>query len=538
MLVFPLVGAGSEDGKMGWGRGIIALQRMWLSSFAPDRVLDTWDFRTDRLFRDQQLLGSDRHVTETKIQNVCAACDTQNYTTGTLAVSEDAYEAKVKIRGEHGEVEKMYTGKKGELNRLPCLVALDVIEYMKVPLSEQQRSFIHTPPVSSTELFDEIGDELASDYYFKHYYRAYWWEVRDRDWTPWTEFVFLRAYAWNRSTTVLAKWQQYGPRTECVAYDFIKANVAFIAATHGGPEYVDVAGQIYTSLFEKDPLNPYVVRGLAGILGFAGEEELAEKVANRLFLIYGDSFLGPLHHGLFLFRLSSDVRGMEWSYVVAGMRGIKGASELFAQRYERARAELEHVAKLEPRCWDVNRALIAIAAWLRLPREYAEERLNRVIEHCPTDFEAHMHMLGYLSPDWCGSKEECLEFARRCAKSELYRARIPGVLLEAYWCYPSFITGKTGQESWKECFRREDVYAEIEPVLRRLTDENPHDYRDVSYWLAVAYWRGDRELVRKLLVRVHAEKGVIEADYIRQVIWRALFKEICKWAAGEQPPPG
>ncbi len=63
MLVFPLVEAGSEDGAIGWGRGLIAMQAMWRCSFAPDRLLDTWDFWVHELYSDQQLVGPGRSVT-------------------------------------------------------------------------------------------------------------------------------------------------------------------------------------------------------------------------------------------------------------------------------------------------------------------------------------------------------------------------------------------------------------------------------------------------------------------------------------------
>jgi ankyrin repeat protein len=39
MVVFPLVEEGSDTGEVGWGRGLIAIQAMWRSSFVPERLL-------------------------------------------------------------------------------------------------------------------------------------------------------------------------------------------------------------------------------------------------------------------------------------------------------------------------------------------------------------------------------------------------------------------------------------------------------------------------------------------------------------------
>ena len=99
MLVFPLVEAGSEDGTIGWGRGLIAVHAMWLSSFAPHRLLDTWDFTVHWRFAQHQLLGPGRRVTPEKIDAICATVDAQNYVTGTLAVDDRSYKAHLTLQG-------------------------------------------------------------------------------------------------------------------------------------------------------------------------------------------------------------------------------------------------------------------------------------------------------------------------------------------------------------------------------------------------------------------------------------------------------
>jgi len=132
MLVFPLVEAGSEDGRIGWGRGLVAMQAMWRSSFAPERLLDTWDFWMHELFVDQQLIGPGRMVTPTKIENTCAAFECPNYTTGTLAIDEATYRAELTFHGEHGEQRKVYSGPREQIHTLPCAIAQDVVDYMGV----------------------------------------------------------------------------------------------------------------------------------------------------------------------------------------------------------------------------------------------------------------------------------------------------------------------------------------------------------------------------------------------------------------------
>ena len=532
MPVFPLVKAGSENGEIGWGRGLIALQSMWLTSFAPNRVLDTWDFRVDKLFRDQQLIGNGRLVTDKKIEAVCAVFDTENYTTGTLEVEGDSYVAEVTFNRQNDTEHKTYSGKRTDLHKLPCRIARDILDLLQIPLTEEQNRNIETPPLGSADFFDEVAGYLPAYYYFSHDYRPFLYTVMSRDRRLWTVFMFLESYARNRATTALKVWEQYSGGDSCGAFDYMEANLAWRAAKREGGEYIDRAGRTLALLLEKDPYNPYVVTDLARTLGRAGEGELAETVAERLFLVYKDSFLAHLHHGILMKDYAWDARGGGWASTVT-----EEGWKLFGERLRRAKLDLEKALEMEPTCWDASRELIVVATGMSLPREYAEARLQEAVAHCPTDYMARDNMAWSLQPRWGGSIEELLEFGRRCARTELYRAGIPGILVEAHFRVCADLSRTNEADLWNEYFSKDEVWNEVGPVLQRLAEENPQDYRDMTYYLAIAFYRGNKQLARQLLAHMDNDVEAL-AEYDREVMRPdgSLYKRIKQWVNEAEAP--
>jgi len=523
MPIFPLVEMHSKEGEIGWGKGLIAEHAMWLTSFAPDRLLDTWNLRTKALFTAYQLYGAGRRVTKEKIRGVCLALGTENYTTGELKVSGDAYLARITIHGENGIRKKEYTGSRNELHRLPCLIARDVLDYIGISLSEQQSRTVMTPLLHSTQLFEEVAENYPAFCYFNNDYRRYWALVMGKCRTVWTEYIYLLSCARGHGGWTLKHWGKAGIAPECksVALDYLEAWIAIETAEWDRRRY-DRAGRLLAPLLITDPCNPFVVGDLARALGAVGETELAERAFWRLWFIFGDSFLTHLHYGESLKSYAWDARGTSLAYKVSPEDW-----RLFDERLRRARSELEKARAMEPRCWEASRALISAAKGLGLPREYVEARLEEVIAQCPTDYLSYSCTLLYFDPRWCGSIQEMLAFGRRCARTGLYNTRIPALLMDAHWR-----TAWYGPEEWqKQYFTHPEVWNEVEPVLRKTIQKNPHDYQDLTYYLQIAYWADKKEVARELFQRTRcpAPTGTRSHYFNSKIMDNDMYERIEKW---------
>ncbi|MEF8788198.1 MAG: ankyrin repeat domain-containing protein, partial [Planctomycetota bacterium] len=310
MLVFPLVKAGSASGQIGAGRGLIANQAMWRSTYSPGRVLDTWDENLWEKYADQQLFGKGRKVTEDKIEEVCAVCGTENYITGTLKTSHGEYKATIKIHGENGTREKVFMGKEKELNQLPCRIARAAVDYFDIELSPPQKRVMEKPPVNSTELLRKAGERIAGYAYFNTSDVSEFWEkLAEKSPTPWTEYMYLTERLQRRgkpSAKLVENWGEEVPTTRSPALDFVHANSVFRAADqramkkHINRSFED-AGLKFAPMLETSPHRGMVLRKLARCLAFVGERELCRRLITFMEeKAYEGSYPAKYMHGDFL----------------------------------------------------------------------------------------------------------------------------------------------------------------------------------------------------------------------------------------------
>ena len=538
VLIFPLVEEGSETGEIGRGCGLIALQAMWLSSFAPDRVLDTWDFHgVPGYFVDQQLIGAGRTVTDRKIEAVRASLDTPNYATGTLKVEGGSYTAQLTFHGEHGTQQKAYGGPLDELHRLPCLIARDAVDYMGVALTEEQRQTMAESPLGSTELFEEAAERIAAFYYFDGAPGRFWKRLPARHRSRWCAFMCLRAPGY---LDVFGGFRTADPTRQMeagAAFDFERARAAFDAALHEEHSWGPMIGRLQ-SLCLSDPYNPAAVNLLGRAVCRAYGSGAAEVVLRRLDVVYADSFLASLHRGALL---------GEWAVQYApDLSGAGMTPERLAECSRLvgwAREELERAAEEEPRCWPANALLVELAGMAGLPAEYAEERLRQVSAACPAHYEAHRSMQLYLAPWAYGSAEKMLEVSRRLAAGHPYESRMPLLILKAHEEAANWL-GDVGEDAGAEgkptarYFQQGDVWEEVEPVLQGSIQAFPHVPWLVGRYAWLAYQNGGREQVEALLPRI--EEYVAEAP--ETLIWefglgQAEYRRMKRWVEGGPGPP-
>ena len=543
MLVFPLVEKGNKEGKLGWDRGLIALQAMWRSSFAPDRLLDTWDSFLPSLFVDQQMIGPGRTVTPQKIENTCATFECANYTTGTLAMDARMYTAELTFHGEHGERPKSYTGPRNQIHLLPCLIAQDVLDYLRVRPTAQQRAVLAEPTLTSTEQLDRVA---AGFYYMSE--NMFWtaqWRIAlvGEGRTQWTEDFVLWEAPYDQATFYRHMSQLPGIK-ERLAVKLLRAtavwqNAAWLqgraASIEEGSKPPDVeavraawkeAASQLLPLLKEDPYNPWLLGLATRAVGNAGSEQLHKAACERYELVFGKGVRARMHRGAMLVEEAWDARGSGYANTVTDA-GWRRFGELLSQ----AAGDLDAAAKIEPRAWPVQRELITLAMGMGRPRSEAQAAWQAAMDACPTDYWACSSMLWYLQPRWLGTPQSQLAEANRIAATGDPQACIPRLLPESYWD----LAQSPSEDDDRYADRREilsesDVAAEVIPALERCIEANPEDYASRTMLLAVAYWRQDRDRVAKLTAAI-GRPGLDEvpATLDERYATRYLYAEILDW---------
>ncbi|MFO8007206.1 MAG: hypothetical protein R6V05_05645, partial [Candidatus Brocadiia bacterium] len=477
MLVFPLVEAGSEAGEIGWGRGLIAVQAMWKSSFGPERVLDTYDFTVVDRYSDQQLLGSGRRVTEKKIEAVCAVMDTENYATGTLEVADDGFVASVTFRGAHGEKEREYRGPRDELHRLPCRMARDVLDYMEVGLTEEQEQHVAEPPLCSTELFDEVASAFHGLVGAGTDQVGSWDCVRTACQTDWVRF--RRLVALRHAGTFAQKddgWDavREEPGHPALASASARLGYDLLAWKATGTSR---AGPAVVLALQSSPYAPEAYGWLAYALDQEGRSDLAEEVLSRLCAVYRGSHIGFLYRGRFMVEYAwgppRELRARGWDR--------EGAPYLGA-RFAEAQLYLERALEIEPLCWPAHEELIwagtgIASANMKADLAYSRRRFQEGLQACPTSKRLYQAMMHRLSPRGGGTAKDMLAFGRSCVETGLYMAGIPALLAEVHWWTADGKTfedlpGFSDEDLFERHFLQDWVWEEVSPVLQETIERD------------------------------------------------------------------
>jgi ankyrin repeat protein len=499
MLVFPLVEEGSDTGEIGWGRGLIAIQAMWISSFAPDRVLDTYDFGVKGLFGDQQLLGPGRRVTQEKIRAMLAVMDTTNYATGTLDAGGETYTCRLVLHGSGGTETREYTGAHADLHRLPNRIALDVVDYMQVVLTDSQREYMQQPALCSNELFEEVAKRVYAEDYYDAVWLELWEAVLERCESPWVDYSFYWAASKAQEGRLDDYLAGFRPLADSAGLRFQHAQHALNRALENQLPWEEAGAQL-VRLMHEDPYVPAITARLARALMRNGQAYQVDNVMRRLGRVHAESILAALWRGAVMVEFAWDARGDNWAPKVT-----RTGWQLFGDRLERARDELETAIEREPLCWPVAVQLINVATGMGLGRSYVDRSLRLATEACPTGDLAYKVKFHYLRPRWHGSMPELVAFARECAQGErLVRTSLPLLLVDAYLEQVAFAAISGGMpRAWelqetRRIVTRPDVWDELRPVLERCVRADPYCVGALSQYLLFAYWRRDRALVDRL----------------------------------------
>jgi len=368
------------------------------------------------------------------------------------------------------------------------------------------------------------------------YYRVrllFWWHMAQAVPTQWTADTYLLGASARSARDAETALELAGDRADRTTVLFAEAASSWrrAIATERTLALYDTAAQRALKVIQADPYNPYGLRHLVRALGVSRHPGLAERAIERFEHVFGTGVLAGYHRGSMMIGYAWDGRGAGWAPEVTAEQW-----NMFGERLSRARADLEHVLRRNPRMWQASHSLIGVAMGMGLGDDYAEARFQEAIAACPTDYKAYARLEYYYTPKWGGSVAKMVNVGRRAAATGLYRAGIPFILFEAYVWTTEGLPPEDRPRVTRDLLLSPDVRSEIEDMLQGAERAGVDSPRARTIRLLYAYWDGDRETARALLENMRSP--LVEGSYSHAFDFMAFerFREICDWVEHPLPP--
>ncbi len=183
----------------------------------------------------------------------------------------------------------------------------------------------------------------------------------------------------------------------------------------------------------------------------------------------------PLFHGLMadvMVKRAWAARGDGWAHTVTD-EGWQKMSE----RLAKAEQHLARAWELNPTDPDLAVTGIGIELGQGRGRRVAEMWFERAMALDPNNDQACRDMAYYLEPKWHGSEVECLAFARRCVRSDVWGGEVPLVLVHVHHNLAGYREQKEDPAYW----RRPQVWADVEEAYEKFfrvnTDPDAEGWR-------------------------------------------------------------
>jgi hypothetical protein len=413
VLVFPVIDRENRIRPDGAGLGIIAAYSAICSpkkrmSIDPRHVRRTllgarcWDGGT---LLDQRAI------------DVCTrAVGTPLYAISRLAENGDQRHLTVECRGG-GESRRDKTYEHDlapdELTRASGLIALDILAWMTIELTPDDRAWVAAPQIESAEDAVELGEYIA-----KVEALAFAW--------PQEREAFVKRHpecvaAWD----VLLDPRETGPATKLRpnAADSRVLTCSSVMRTLARDASVQPdRKQIFKQVLDlapaqrgEAPFHQVLLECARGL----GDEVVADAVFANWEHEETD-YSNCLARGEYL---------IPWAWSARGNATADKVSEqgfrLFAERLERARQNLEAAIAQNPLGWAAHRELIAVAMGLGLPFEYMQQHFLAAVRLVPGDKRTYARKLAYLQKKWHGTSERLLALARECLDNGNWGSGIP-----------------------------------------------------------------------------------------------------------------
>jgi len=145
-----------------------------------------------------------------------------------------------------------------------------------------------------------------------------------------------------------------------------------------------------------------------------------------------------------------------------------GQADIFRQRIQDAREELEKAASIDPLHPDPPTGMLEIAVLERFPRDQMEKWFFRAMLANPDNLDACNVKLNYLMPQWGnGTFDDMVAFGRECLAEGNFNTRVPSTLVMAH----SYVAEQSG--AGDAYFARAEVWKDIQTVYEGLLQVTP-----------------------------------------------------------------
>lgn len=180
-----------------------------------------------------------------------------------------------------------------------------------------------------------------------------------------------------------------------------------------------------------------------------------------------------------------DARGNGWSNTVS-----KDGWKLMAERLNEAEASLLKASEKDPKEPLAPTYLITVELGQGKGREVMESWYRRAMEADPDNLEAVHRKMYYLAPQWYGSAEEQLAFARDLAQGANWDARLPFQLIDLHVKLAR--TSNKGAAYYKDA----QVWGDIKSVYEPYLSKRPESSHDRTWYAKLACWSEHYDVAR------------------------------------------
>ncbi|MDB5390608.1 MAG: hypothetical protein JWM11_6254 [Planctomycetaceae bacterium] len=295
---------------------------------------------------------------------------------------------------------------------IPGLMALDLLDHLKVSLSNEERTWILAPQfqkVTDAEAYVQKAERTEFDFMVKNQFR-YDHLRQNPNWVA----------AWDLycdSTRDRSSGGRELPKTQAVRESGTIAQDLGQTLT---PE------QQFLSLLDLAPS----LRGEAlyhsQLLWLATarlDKKLAEDLVPGLFAIWereDNSYASRVERARVWISWAWDARGSRAAASVS-----TDAQRVFLQRLENARHELDQAILSNPQGWAAHAELIRVAQGLGLGMDFVQQHFERAVSILPLSRGAYRAKRWYLEKKWNGTNERLYQFADECLANEHWERGIP-----------------------------------------------------------------------------------------------------------------
>ncbi|HUG67302.1 MAG TPA: hypothetical protein VMM76_06105 [Pirellulaceae bacterium] len=413
VLIFPVV---DSDNKVRADGYSLAVMAMFSATYGPERRMGTSVGFVQEVLGETGCWQPDR-VLDTELIEICrSACGDPAFAISTLTQRRADYALQVRIfdnSGGHKQYDRSF--RLEEYGQIPGQIARIFLEHVGSKLTADQLELLGRSQVQSEEEVAELtswprepSNEL--DAHIREYL------TRNADCLLVWEAYISRAYD---ATAAILHLDSQQPPVPC---DRLQISAAVRLRQMGQ------ASQAISRLLPLVPTHSddtYFWNTFVRCAVAMQDVPLAEQLLSE-WRSSGTRYADHLHRGRFLIDWAWDARGGGFAHEVA-----PEAWEVFHQRLQDARTELETSVNINPQGWSAHARLISVAMGLGLPRTDMERHFQQTIQIVPTYTFAYEAKLSYLKPRWHGTPDELVAFGRECLDTGLWECGIPPLCIEA-----------------------------------------------------------------------------------------------------------